>query len=170
MGTNQLKEQSNKKRKEIYFIVIKPAEEKISNKDIKFFSKDVPQIIFNKIIKRNNGAFIEFIVFKLNLKEIKIPLIPYEIEYEIEDYNYTILLTVKENNFVYNVKLKQCYKYFKDLGEKDIDQNIIPIYFKLKIFLEALEENNEYDKIEILFTEIIELYNIEKNFNILLYL
>ena len=168
MGTNQLKEQSNKKRKEIYFIVIKPAEEKISNKDIKFFSKDVPQIIFNKIIKRNNGAFIEFIVFKLNLKEIKIPLIPYEIEYEIEDYNYTILLTVKENNFVYNVKLKQCYKYFKDLGEKDIDQNIIPIYFKLKIFLEALEENNEYDKIEILFTEIIELYNIEKNFNILL--
>ena len=66
------------------------------------------------------------------IKEIKIPLIPYEIEYEIEDYNYTILLTVKENNFVYNVKLKQCYKYFKDLGEKDIDQNIIPIYFSFK--------------------------------------
>ena len=168
MVTNESKEHSDIKRKEVYFIVVKPGEEKKNNKDIKFLSKDVPQIIFNKVIKRNDRTYIELIVFKLNLKEIKIFPITYEIEYEIEDYNFTILLTVKENNFIYSVKLKQCYKYFKELGEKDIDQNIITIYIKLKIFLEALEENNEKDKIEKLFTEIIELYNIKKNINFLL--
>ena len=168
MGTNESKEQSNTKSKEIYFIVVKPGEEKTNNKDIKFFSKDVPQLIFNKVIKRNDRTYIELIVFKLNLKEIKIPQVSFKLEYEIEDYNYTILLTVKENYFIHNVKLKQSYKYFKELGEKDIDQNIIPIYIKLKIFLEALEENNEKDKIEKLFTEIIELYNIKKNINFLL--
>ena len=162
MGTNESKEQLDIKRKEIYFIVVKPGEEKTNHKDIKYFSKDVPQIIFNKVIKRSSGTYIEYIVFKLNLKEMKISPIIYEIEYEIEDYNYTILITVKENYFIYNVKLKQCYKYFKELGKKDIDQNIIPIYIKLKIFLEALEENNENDKIEKLYSEIIGLYNIEK--------
>ena len=54
---------------------------------------------------------------------------------------------VKENSFVYETQLKKGNKNLDDIdnGKVIIAQNIVPIYSKLNIFIEALKENNEFN-------------------------
>jgi len=65
MSTGQ-NSQSNEK--EIYFIILRPSEEKV-NLDLKFSSEMAPQRIFTKSIEKGKNSFLEHNVFKLNIKK-----------------------------------------------------------------------------------------------------
>ena len=89
-------------------------------------------------------------------------------EYVIGEDSYEILFSVKENTFIYETELKKGNKFIDNIVKEDIDQNIIPLYDKMDIFIEALKKNNENDKIELLYEETISLYEKKKKFGLLL--
>ena len=57
-----------------------------------------------------------------------------------------------------------------NIVKEDIDQRIIPLYNKLDIFLKALKNNNEKNKIEKLYDETIDSYKKKKKFNLLIFI
>jgi len=63
-------------------------------------------------------------------------------------------------------ELKTGNKYL-DILEEPIKQNIVPLYNKLNIFLEALQNNNEKEKNEKLYEDTIDLYEKKKQFSLL---
>ena len=157
--------ESNDKEKDIYFIIINPSCENQKNfNNLKFKSEITPQIIYNKIIEKENGPIIGYKVYKINIKAIDKnrkanQSINNKIEYEIGNDFYIISFSVKENSFVYDIELIKS-NIFYDIVKENIDQNIIPLYNKLDIFEEALKGNNEKNKIENLYQETIQLYNL----------
>ena len=168
---------SNEKEKDIYFIILNQKEEKGKTNYLKFLSKVSPIIIYEKEIEKEKGIYIEHKVFKLNIekndnnkkKEEKTKKENnYKIEYEIENDIYSISFDVKENSFIYDIELKKGNKYLDNIVKENINQNIISLYNKLEIFLEALKKNNEEDKIEKLYEETIDLYKKKKQFNLLI--
>ena len=162
--------QRNDEEKEIYFMVLAPKEkeeiEKENLKKIKFKSENKPRIIYEKEIKIENESYLKHKVFKLNIKNEK----KIEIEYSIEDDIYNISFTLEENIFIYDVKLTKKDRYIDNILEENIDQNKIPYYNKLQIFLDALKENNETNKNEQLYKETISLFKEKKDFNLLIFL
>ena len=159
-------DQSNTKEKEIYFIILRPNKEKL-NFDLKFSTEIAPQRIYKKSIEKGNCSFLEYNVFKLNIKKEK-EKNNYKIEYIEGDDVYEILFSIEENTFVYDTELKKLNKCLVNCVKEDIDQKIIPLYNKFGVFLDALEKNNENNKIEKLYDETIDLYKNNKNFNLLL--
>ena len=168
---SQKKEQnalSNDKEKEIYFIILKISEEKV-DLNLKFLSKIEPQNIYKKSIEKGNSSFLLYNVFKLNIKEKdKKSSNKYKIEYIEGEDAYVILFSIKENTFLYETELKKDNKYLDNIVKESIDQNIVPFYNKLDIFLEALEKNNENNKIEKLYDETINFYKKKKKFSLLI--
>ena len=160
--------------KEVYFIVLKPSEEKINFKNLKFLSEIAPQIIFNKSVQKGNGLFLEEIVFKFNKKEKeneknkgkKTLLNSYEIQYIEGDDTYVISFSVKNNSFVYVTLLEKGNKYLDNIIKEEIDQNCIPYYNKLNIFIDALEKFNKQNKIKKLYEDSIDLYEDKKKFSL----
>ena len=149
--------------KEIYFILLLPDEERVNTSDITFASEIPPKIIYEKKIEKENGSFIEHIVFKLNIKKKenekkKSFLFQFIIGY----YEYDISFSVRENTFIYYIELQKANKYLKDIIKENIDQNIIPLEYKLDIFLEALENYKEDDKKDKLYEDTINLYEKKK--------
>ena len=167
-GTTEIKD--DEETKVIYFIVFEPkeTEESTKNKDKEpiYKSAYIPKLISTKTIDIKNESYIKHKVFKLNIKDEKEIKIVYEINNDI----YEIIFTVKENYFLYDVKLLKRDKYITILPPQEIKQNIIPYYNKLQIFKEALKENNENEKIEQLYNESISLYKEKKDFNLLIFL
>ena len=165
--------QQNDKEKEIYFIVLRPSEEKI-NFNLKFSSEITPQSIYKKNIDKGNGSFLEHNVFKFKKNETKEKAKKdkeknkYIIKSIEGDDAYDIIFSVQENTFVYYTELKKGNKWLDNIVKEDIDQNIIPLYNKLDIFIEALKNNNENDKIEKLYEETVELYKKKKKFSLLI--
>ena len=163
----------NDKTNEVYFIILLPIKEKIDFKKEKFKSDIIPKIIHRKIIQKGNASYEE-IVFKLkksnNNKGKKASSNNYTIKYIEGDDEYVISFYVKENSFVYEAELKKGNKYLDDIdiGKVSIDQNIIPFYSKLNIFIEALQENNEINNIEKLYEDTIALYEKKKKFSLLI--
>ena len=182
MSTGQ-NSQSNEKdnEKEIYFIILRPSEEKV-NLDLKFSSEMAPQRIFTKSIEKGKNSFLEHNVFKLNIKKTekkendkkekdkkeKDKKQNYKIEYIEGEDAYDILFSVKENTFIYDTELKKGNKWLDNIVKEDIDQTIIPLYNKLDLFLEALEANDENYKKEKLYDESIDLYQKKKKFSLLI--
>ena len=167
--------QSSDGEKDIYFIILRPSEEKVNFGDLKFISEISPQIIYDKNIEKGKGSFIEHNIFKLDIKkkendkdQTKKKKSDYKLEYVIGEDSYEILFSVKENTFIYETELKKGNKFIDNIVKEDIDQNIIPLYDKLDIFIEALKKNNENDKIELLYEETISLYEKKKKFGLLL--
>ena len=74
-----------------------------------------------------------------------------------------ISFSVKDNSFVYETELKKGNKYLDNIVKENIDQNIIPFYNKLNIFIEALQENNTINMIGKLYEDTIALYEKKKN-------
>ena len=146
--------QSSDNEKEIYFIV--SSEQK--NFNLKILSEISPQIIYTKITGKENDFFIVHNVFKLNIKKEK-DKNNYKIEYIEGMDKYNILFFIKENTFIYDIELKKNNNYI---------DNIIPLYIKFDLFLEALEGNNENNKIKKLYEETIELYKNRKKFSLLI--
>ena len=170
-------EEQSSKEKDIYFIILRPSEEKV-NFDFTFTSENAPKRIYQKNVEKGNGSFLEHNVFKLTIKttekkekekdkkEKKEKKKDYKIEYIQEEDACDILFFVKENSFIYNTQLKKGNRWLDNIIREDIDQNIIELYNKLDIFLEALEKNGENNKIEQLYTETIDLYNNKKKFSL----
>ena len=157
---------------EIYFLVTSKSKDKINFFDSKCLSQIKPEIIYYKRTKNGKDSFLINHVFKLavNKKEKNNKWIKYLIQYEIEEEFYEILLDIKENIFIYNVKFQKYNKYINNIEQKDIAQNQIKIQQKFELFLEALKKNNENNKIEKLYEEGIELYKSIKNFSFLIFL
>ena len=181
--SNEQNAQSNEKdkEKEIYFIILRPSEEKV-NLDLQFSTEITPQRIYKKSIEKGKNSFLEHNVFKLNIKKNdkkekdkkekdkkeKDKKENYEIEYIEGEDAYDILFSVKENTFVYDTELKKGNKWLHNIVKEDIDQKIIPLYNKMDLFIEALEANNENNKIERLYDETIDLYQKKKKFSLLI--
>ena len=154
----------------IFFIILTPSEEKINFDDLKFLSEIEPKIIYNKSIEKGKGSFLFHNVFKLDVKkkEKNEKVEEYLLQYEIGEESYDILFNVKENSFIYEVKLLKGNKFIDNIVKRKINQNQIPLQYKLDLFLEALNKNKEMNKIELLFKETIELYKSKKKFSLLI--
>ena len=179
MSSNQQFQQNNLE-KEVYFIILTPSEEKVDFNKV-FKSQNVPKSIYKKSIEKGKGYFLEHNVFKLNIikkeeeeeedrdededKNVEEECI---IKYIVGDDSYDIILSLKDNSFIYNPKLLKGNKYLHNIVKDEIDQTIIPLYYKLDIFLEALNEANEKNKIDKLYDETIDLYKNKKKFSLLI--
>ena len=161
-------------KKEIYFMVLKQTKEKEKYNEFNFTSAIKPQIIYEKQIAKENKECIDHKVFKFTIKENRsneqeeTPLNNYQIKYQEGNNNYIISFSVKNNSFIYDIELKQVGNYLNEIIEETFDQNIIPLYNKLDIFIEALKLNNENQKIEKLYEDTIELYENKKYFTLLI--
>ena len=153
----------------------KEKEEEASN-ELNFTSEIVPEIFYEKGIEKEDGSYSDHKIFKFNAKKEesnekkKKNEIPYIIEYTIGNDIYTITFNVKGNTFIYDIDLQKGDYYINNIVKLNIEQNIIPPYNKIEIFLEALEKNNQTNKIEKLYEEAIELYKYKKKFNLLIFL
>ena len=101
-------------------------------------------------------------------KEEKIITEEIEIQFEIDNDNYIITFTAKDKNFYFDIDLKKGNKYLIYIEKQKIDQSIIDYIQKLDLFLTALKENKEEDKIIILYEEIIDLYSKKKGYYLLI--
>ena len=164
------KQNTQSNDKEIYFIILNSSEEKLNFHDLKFLSEIEPEIIYNNSIEKGKGSFAFHNVFKLDIKanEKNGKTIQYQLQYEIGEESYDILFDVKDNTFIYEIKLLKGNKFIDNIVKRKIDQNQIPIHYKLDIFLEALKKNNEIDKIELLYEETIMLFKKKKKFSLLI--
>jgi len=70
---------------------------------------------------------------------------------------------LKDDCFVYQPELRTGNKYLPNILEEPIKQNIIPLYIKLNIFLEALQKDNKLDEKEEKYTKIQLTYMRIKN-------
>ena len=84
-----------------------------------------------------------------------------------DTYIYIISFSLKEKkSFIYDVVLKKGHKYLKYLP--NTAQETIDYQDKLDLFIEALKENKEENKMKELFQETIELYSKKKGFSFLI--
>lgn len=171
--TSQSQQQSQNSQSDdisIYFIILTPSEEKLNFADLKFLSEIEPQIIYTTNIENEKGSILSHNVFKLDIKKKQKnkKAVKYQLQYEIGEESYDILFDYKEKSFIYEVQLLKGNKFIDNIIKRKIDQNQIPLHYKLDIFLEALKKNNESDKIELLFEETIELYKAKKKFSLLI--
>ena len=166
----QRRQNSQSDEVSIYFIILTPSEEKINFDDLKFLSDIEPQKIYNTNIEKENGSFLSHNVFKLDIKkkENNKKAIKYQLQYEIGEESYDIIFDYKDSSFIYEVQLLKGNKFIDNIIKRKIDQDKIPLHYKLDIFLEALRKNNESDKIELLFEETIKLYKTKKKFSLLI--
>jgi hypothetical protein len=75
---------------------------------------------------------------------------------------------LKGECFVYQPDLKTGNKFLDNILKEPIKQNIVPLFNKLNIFLEALHKNNETEKEKKLYEDTIALYKDKKEFSLLI--
>lgn len=76
---------------------------------------------------------------------------------------------MKDDCFVYQPDLKIGNKFLDNILKEPIKQNIVPLYNKLNIFIEALQNNKEIEKKEKkLYQDTIDLYKDKKQFSLLI--
>ena len=153
------------KERDIYFIILNPSEEKLDFKTLNFSSIITPSIIFNKNVNKENEKQVEEIVFKFKLKKKKKDKGKKEkggkeciIKFFSGNHTYTISFDTKKKSFIYSPDFTKGNKYLDNIFEVPIEQDNIPYYNKLDIFLEALEKNDESFEKEKLFEDSIDLY------------
>ena len=170
------KDESKEKNKDVYFIIVRPSEEKIDFKGLNYETdnKIKPIIVFNKTIDKEDKTYLEEIVFKFKKKSKKkekdgknkesTKSTKYAIKFLEEEHTYNITFSLKDDCFVYQPELKTGNKYLPNILEEPIKQNIVPLYNKLNIFLEALQKDSEIDKKEEkLYEDTINLYEDKIN-------
>ena len=195
-ATSKVKEESKKdiinKEKEIYFSILYQMKEK--EKDFIFTKyESKPQEIYSKDIIGQNGIYLYEKVFKMKKKikkeekkkgednkkkedikkedkkkEDKNKLEEIEIQFEIGKDNYIITFNDENQIFYFDIELKKGNKYLKNIAKDNIDQNMLDYFQKLELFLAALKNNKEEEKIENLYEEIIKLYSKKKGFYLLI--
>ncbi len=135
--------------KDVYILILRPSEEKIDFEGLKYETKNKiePKIAFQKRIDKEDGTYLEQIVFKFKKKSKK-KSNEYAIKFFEGDHTYTIKFWLQDECFVYTPKLNTGNKYLNNILEEPIEQNNVPLYNKLNIFLEALQNNKEIEKKE----------------------
>ena len=167
--------ESKTNNKDVYFLILRPSEEKIDFTGLNYQTKNKiePMIAFKKKIEnKEDKTFLEEIVFKFkkkarqgnNNKEFT----RYKITFFEGDHIYDITFSLMDESFVYQPELKTGNKYLPNILKEPIKQNIIPLYNKLNIFLEALEKNKEANKEIKLYKDTISLYKEKKQFSLLI--
>ena len=151
--------------RDIYFLIFYPRKQRENPDEFSFLENDInPQNIYTDEIDQENGTFYYKKVFKYNGKANK----KYSLEFEIGKDNYIISFEVKENVFIYELGLKKGNKRIKNIAKEIIDQNSITYNQKIDIFLEALKKNNEKNKVETLYRDIIDLFEKKEGFSFLI--
>ena len=140
--SQQPKQNSQSDDVSIYFIILSPSEEKINFSDLKFLSEIEPEIVYTTNIKNENGSFLSHNVFKLDIKkkDKNKKTVKYQLKYEIGEKSYDIIFDYKDSFFIYEVQLLKGNKFIDNIIKRKIDQNKIPLHYKLDIFLEALKK------------------------------
>ena len=159
-------DESIEKKNQVYFIILRPSEEKIDFKKLKFKSDIIPKIIYIKSNLKGNMSYLEEIVFKYIKKNKGKKAVSSSntiLKYIEGDDEYVISFSAKNNYFVYETELKKGNKYLDNIVKENIDQSIVPFYAKLDIFIKALQKNGEINNIEKLFEDTIALYEKKKN-------
>lgn len=151
---------------EIYFSL---PEEKEGNDDIMFKGyNNFPECILTKQIEakdeKDENKLLKVFKFQGEIKEKS--QVDFEFVYDKKDFK-VILKYQKGRIFLYDIDLKQetsdvNYKY------KSINQNKIEIHDKMIFFKEALKNENKEDKLEILYSDSIKLYDERPNFQFLI--
>ena len=124
---NENDSESKANDKDVYFLILRPSEENFDIKGLKFLSNISPTIVYNKNIKKDNGTYIEEIVFKFKKKHKKKEKDKdkdqetkedkgekdkeknekeYMIKFIKGEHTYTISFNVKKKSFIYSPELK----------------------------------------------------------------
>jgi len=164
---------SESKEKDIYFIILVSSEEKIDFKKLKFVAGITPSNIYDKYIDKGNGNQLEEIVFKIKKKGKKNKKKEkgekeYSLKFISGEHTYTISFDTHKKSFIYSPDFDLGHVYLDNIFAEPKEQNIIPYYNKLDIFLEALDKNNESKMKEKLFEDSIDLYEDKKIFSLLI--
>ena len=101
---------SHDKENEVYFIVLRPSEEKIDFKNVKFKSDIIPKIIHNKSIDIGNSSYLEEIVFKFK-KKMKEKEKEKEKNKNKKSNNYVIQYIEGDDEYVISFSVKENYIY-----------------------------------------------------------
>ena len=134
------------KNKDAYFIIVRNSKEKIDFSDLKYQTdnKIEPIIIYKNTINKEDKSFLEEIDFKFKkrLKKMNHNDKPtkYKIKFIEEERTYNITFSLNKDCFAYQPELKTGNKYLPIFVEEPIKQNIVPLYNKLNIYLEALKK------------------------------
>ena len=157
--------------KEIYFIVLYKRKEKEMKNEFFFRENNYSIInIYEKYeLNQKEGSYFYQKVFKLCIESDKIiKEKKINISFKIGGKNYTISLKVEDKLFYYDIILTKEYNLLPKLSRSNEDQNILNYFQKLEIFIAALKENKEEEKIDILYKETIKLYSKKKDFYLLI--
>ena len=146
-----------------------PSEENFDFQGKTFKSKNIqnPTIIYRNKVEKGNGGYLEELVFKGRKKkkddekenEPK-KSTEYLITYFIEEHIYNISFSSKNESFIYQPKLEIGNKFLQDIPFEPIKQNIVPLYNKLNIFLEALKQTKEINQKEEKAHHILLLFHL----------
>ena len=140
--SGDLKDDSNDKNKDAFFIIIRTSEEKIDFKGLNYETENKikPSIIFNKIIDKEDKTYLEEIVFKIKKKTKKkeknmdkkasTKSTKYAIKFIEEEHTFNITFSLKDDCFVYQPELKTGNKYLPNILEEPIKQNNSSLYTK----------------------------------------
>ena len=173
-------DKNNDKNNEAYFLILIPSEEKIDFQGLSYKTKNMinPSIIFKDRIEKDDKTFLEEIVFKFKKKKRKKKTddenesgksTEYAIIYFEEEHIYNITFASKNECFIYQPKLGIGNKFLPEIPLEPIQQNIVPTYIKLNIFLKALQKTNEINQKEKkLYKDTIDLYEQKKQFSLLI--
>ena len=148
---SQHNDESNANDKDVYFIILRPSEERIDFTGLHYETKKkiTPLIAFKKRIDKEDKTYLEEIVFKFKKKGKKkepTEWTDYAITFFEGDHTYDITFSLKDQCFVYQPNLKTGNKFLDNILKEPIKQNIVPLFKKLNIFLEVLDKNNETKK------------------------
>ena len=157
----------------LYFFAYYWSNQKEKSKDVNFIvpenNNDKPECIYSIEDPYVNKKFYYKKIFKIikpTPKEKKKKSNKYYFEFEIGENKYIITFEDKETTFIYDVTL-EVGKRIIDIQRK-IPQNIIEYSEKIDIFIEALKEEGEEEKIDDLYKEAIKLYSEKKGFYFLI--
>ena len=128
------------------------------------------------MIKKDDKTYLQVIVFKFKKKKEKADnenesskSTKYEITFFEKEHIYNITFTSKNEYFIYQPELYIRNEYKQDASPEPIQQNIVPLYMKLNIFIEALCNKKELNqKEEKLYKDTIDLYKEKKQFSLLI--
>jgi hypothetical protein len=164
--------------KDAYFLILKPSEEKIDFASLKYEAENIidPSIIFPKPIDKEDETYPGVLVFKFKRKKKEkseenkelIKSTKYMIKFYKEEQTYKITFVLKDECFAYIPELSTGNKYLEGwVTEEPIEQDIVPLYDKLNIFLKALQKNGENHE-EKLYEDTINLYEEKKQFSLMI--
>ena len=168
----------NDNEKDAYFLILKPSEEKIDFASLKYEAENIidPSIIFPKPIDKEDETYPGVLVFKFKRKKKEkseenkelIKSTKYMIKFYKEEQTYIITFVLKDECFAYIPELNIGNKYLEDMViPEPIEQDIVPLYDKLNIFLKALQKNGENHE-EKLYEDTINLYEEKKQFSLMI--